>query len=172
MPRNWAELETGDVFKVIDLVRITGCCIVWVPRAEIVRELLDAEAEDANSILMNRIDDVLVDCLAALNEVTSPELQPETEGAADAVRAYQDGHTRPAQAMASSVFTSTAHLWFQMHELWRVRAAMSNQDPEDAAISHLRLCTISYRRRTRRCRTSIRPVPGWALSTGTTPPIA
>jgi hypothetical protein len=57
------------------------------------------------------------------------------------VEPERDGHSKPAQALASSVFTSAAHKLFEMGTK-AIRRRMAETHPDDAAIGQLRIRTI------------------------------
>lgn len=142
MPPNWLDLSAAEVTEAIRRVRETGFSLVWVPRPEIVAEVLSADAADTGATVLARRDDVLEDVRACLAEVSDADLSLERDAANEAVDAFRAGHVRAAQALASSAFTSAVHVWFQIGRTRTIRKLMADEDPEDVGISELRLRTI------------------------------
>ena len=141
LPPNWEGFSTEEVTSTIDRVQNTGYCLAWIPRNQIVREVLAADETDTSRILLARRADVLDDADAVLADVAAPELVLERGAAEAAIRAFRDGHPMPAQALASSVFTSAAHTLFEMGTK-AIRKRMAETHPEKAGIEQLRLRTI------------------------------
>jgi hypothetical protein len=141
LPPNWQDFSIGEVTNTIDRVETTGYCLVWVPRAEIVREVLAADASHTAQILLTQRDHVLDDVEAVLADVTEPTLSPERDAALAAARSFRAGHHQAAQALASSVFTSAVHRLFAMGTK-ATRKRMAETHPEEARIQQLRLRTI------------------------------
>jgi hypothetical protein len=142
MPPNWVDLSAEEVQGAIDRVRDTGFCLVWLPRLDIVRAVLASTPEDTATVLLAHRDQVLDDAERTLADCSQPELELEREAASDAIEALRSGRPRPAQALASSVFTSAIHVFFQVGKTRKIRKLMEDEDPEDAAFSELRLRTI------------------------------
>jgi hypothetical protein len=104
-PRNWENVPDLDIGAAMDIILDEGIPLVWVPRPAIVAELVSAADADArDGILLSSRDDIAIDCLAVLGEVTAPELKSLAELAAEAVSALRGGHGSGAQALAGNVF--------------------------------------------------------------------
>jgi hypothetical protein len=142
MPPNWAELEPGELEAVIERVRVTGFCLVWLPRAEIVRDVLAVDACATGRVLLARREEVLDDAEAELADCSQAELELEREAAGDAIEALRSGRWRPAQALAASVFTSAAHVFFGIGKTRKIRKLMAEAEPMDARLAEVRLETI------------------------------
>lgn len=141
LPPNWEGFDVEEVSTAIERTGNTGYCLVWIPRIEIVREVLAADETATKKVLLARRDDVLDDALAILAEVAEPELALERDAAEEAIRAFRDGHSKPAQALASSVFTSAAHKLFEMGTK-AIKKRMAETHPDEATIAQLRIRTI------------------------------
>jgi hypothetical protein len=142
LPPNWQNIPFDDLRVVLQLVEETGYCLVWLPREEIVREVIAADSTDIASVLLGRRNDVLDDAVALLSEVTAAEYTLEREAALAAISAFREGHAEAAQALASSVFTSTLHNAFATGRTKVIRKLMLETHPDDARIQELRLRTI------------------------------
>jgi hypothetical protein len=114
LPPNWEGFEVEEVTAAVERIESTGYCLVWLPRIDIVREVLAADEAATKKVLVARLGDVLADAEAVLIDVTDPELALERDAAGAAIRSFQDRHWMSAQALASSVFTSAAHKTFAM----------------------------------------------------------
>ena len=104
-PRNWEDVPDLDVGKAMGIVLDEGVPLVWVPRPAIVAELVSAaDADTRDGILSSSCDDIALDCLAIIGEITDAKLKSLAGLAADAVTALQAGHSSSAQALAGNVF--------------------------------------------------------------------
>ncbi len=143
LPPNWAELEDDDaVFRIVDHVRESKVCLVWLPRATVLAEILGASPTDAKAILLAHRDEVLGDAVTLLDECAAPELVLERDATRDAIAALTADHYRAAQALAAAAFTSTCHVFFNHGGTGKIAQTMRETGPEDAAIAQLRLRTI------------------------------
>lgn len=107
LPPNWP--DGGDMFdRGLDIIRDEGIPLVWLPRAEIVIELLDAPDRDSRlDILVTRKMEVTADCREVLEDVTSSSFAGQVALLLRAVDALVAGHDEAAQALAV-VVTETA----------------------------------------------------------------
>ena len=108
-PPNWAELEPGEIKSVIERVHETGFTLVWIPRIEIVREVLAVSAPDTAAVLLAHRDEVLDNAAACPEKVTDSDLAPTREVIEQAIAALRSGLSHPAQAAAAAAFTSEGH---------------------------------------------------------------
>jgi hypothetical protein len=81
LPPNWEGFEPEDISSVVQLIEKTGYCLVWIPRAEILREIMGAGDGEATRILLAHRDEVLDDASALLAEVEDDDLAPERDAA-------------------------------------------------------------------------------------------
>lgn len=142
-PKNWRDL--GDEDKALDIVehvRQSNVCLVWLPRASILQEVLDADPADAKTIMLAHRDEVLDDALAVLDACQDEGFALERTAARDAIAALGAGHSRAAQALAACALTSTCHVFFDHGGTGRIAKDMRATDPEDAAIAQLRIRSI------------------------------
>lgn len=141
-PPNWVGLEPDEIRFVIERVRETGFTLVWIPRIEIVRELLAANTPDTATMLLAHRNEVLDDAGACLQEVTDPDLAPTREVIEQAIAALRCGLSHPAQAAAAAAFTSEGHELFGTTQLRTIQEGMEESDPEEAFLNELRLSVI------------------------------
>ncbi len=141
MPPNWDGQSPSEILDIVERVEETGFCLVWLPWAELVHQVLAADPAGAEALLLGRRDDVLDDCVAVLAEVVEPEHQLERDAARKAILAFRDGHGEAAQALACSVFTSTLHRHFGAGTN-QSRRLMEVTHPRDATVDKGRLTTI------------------------------
>jgi hypothetical protein len=103
-PDNWD--DTVALESAMELVA-TGWPIVWVPRSQIVVELMNAEDDDARSaVIVSHTDEILDDCEAALRSIDNKELQCLCSLATEAAAAARQNLPGAAQAAATSVVDS------------------------------------------------------------------
>ncbi|MBK5221362.1 MAG: hypothetical protein JJE52_00490 [Acidimicrobiia bacterium] len=101
IPANLRGIDDLDAVATISLDE--GIPLSWVPRAEIVTDLLEAQrAEDRHAILDTRRGDILDDCEGALEAFTD-EWAVQCRAAIAAMRADLIG---PAQSHASNIIDS------------------------------------------------------------------
>lgn len=102
LPPNWKDVHWTTA---AEFVGESGWPIVWLPRADIVSELLASSPDDRAAVLVNRRVEVIDDAATVLADVRWDELDYLRGCAEDVVAAMRDGHDRPAQAFAASILT-------------------------------------------------------------------
>jgi hypothetical protein len=107
LPDNWRGLSMPELRAVADTMERTGWVLAWVPRDEILLDLIDApDRQAANSRLLTHQDDVLDDLKKELGEVTDSSLADMSFALQQGVRSYEGGLSFPAQALVAVVLTS------------------------------------------------------------------
>jgi len=107
-PPNWPDV--ADRTRLAEVIQDDGIPLVWVPRADIVAELLTAPDRAARiKVLIGRRDDVVEDCRAVLETVGEPYAD-KVQLALQAVDALAAGHEQAAQALATVVVESSTRL--------------------------------------------------------------
>lgn len=102
-PTNWPNGRV-DLEFARDITEIEGIPLVYVPRAEIVSELLsEVDRETRVKILVNRTRDVLDDCTEALNGSVHEDLEPLRSLSLIAVDTLRSGSPQGAQAIAVNI---------------------------------------------------------------------
>lgn len=105
-PPNWPSGIKID--RVIGVIQDEGLPLVWVPRAEIVSEVLAAPNRSARvGVLLDHIDELIEDCREVLDEISHVSLTGQLPLARKALEALEAGHAEAAQALAV-VVTETA----------------------------------------------------------------
>ena len=140
LPPNWRDLE--DWFLAAELVAAGGWAIVWLPRTDVVRELLDVPNADRPAVLLKNRDVLLEDAEALLAEVTHVGLAYLAGCALEATQALQAGLDRPAQALLGSTLTGILQGPLEFEQLRAAREAFSG-DWEEAAIEELRFVLVT-----------------------------
>jgi hypothetical protein len=135
MPPNWP--ERIDLDLATQIMADQGLPLVYVPRAEIISEMLTAPNRAARvEVLLGRVDDLVEDCRSVLDEVTSQELGEPAFLAGRVVDALADGHFEAAQALAVVVAESVIYHEFGGYG----RAANATRfAPESVGLWELRL---------------------------------
>ncbi len=106
-PPNWPEGVELDLMKLEQISEYEGIPIFYVPRAEIVTDLLGATSiNDRFSILEEKALDIGQDCLEALSVPVIPELQDRAILATKSAEALIGGYHEAAQALAVVVCDS------------------------------------------------------------------
>lgn len=106
LPPNWP--VDVELDRVITVVQDDGIPLVWVPREEIVTEVLSVADRSARTdVLLEHVDQLVDDCRAVLDGIPAGPLDDQTHLALRALDALQEGHVEAAQALAVLV-TETA----------------------------------------------------------------
>ncbi|ROO60436.1 hypothetical protein EDC02_2307 [Micromonospora sp. Llam0] len=147
LPPNWR----GSGIKLIDawsVLQEEGIPLVWVPRAEILAELLAAPDRAARlKILVAHDAAVADDCRAVLTEVTHSELAEQVPLGFKAVDAFAAGHCESAQALAVVVVETVvtrlikpkAQLPGQRASKYqRIAAELRVDSPKDLTVGNMR----------------------------------
>jgi hypothetical protein len=113
-PPNWQCADDWPNLNMFsETVNQDGIPLAWVPRGDIVVGLVHAEGIDGRrAILADREADIVQDCFTCLDDVDAPELAEFVANAREAVRAFQDHHAKPAQALATVVLDAVLRLLF------------------------------------------------------------
>lgn len=112
LPPNWQGANI-QYKKVEEIVSSDSIPLVWVPRAEIVSEIMRVDTRDERvAILLERRAEIAEDCLAALDGIHREDLLGRAEFGRKAIAASRTGHFEAAQVLAACVTESlvSAHL--------------------------------------------------------------
>lgn len=136
-PPNW---PSGiDFDRLVEVIRDDGLPMAWVPRAEIVQQILDATDREARvSVLIRRIPELMEDCRAVLGHAGSADLSGQWELAGRAVEAFEQGHHEAAQALAVAVAESAATRHLGSYSVVR---DLTDVDWDDVELHELRMMT-------------------------------
>jgi hypothetical protein len=106
-PPNWQGLAAGMNFQADELMSETGLCLVWVPEAQVIAELLAAaDKEDRDAVLVRNSDRILTSIERVLAEVMHPQLGLLRESTIEAVHTARAGHFGASQALSATILTS------------------------------------------------------------------
>lgn len=141
LPPNWADLTSPDVFRVIDVMKETGFSLVWAPRTDVVRALIEAPPAGRDAVLLSFRADVLDDLDEVVKDIKSPRLRDIPAGLKAALYALREGHDEAAQALATVLFTALIQGPLRYKGHGEARDHLADED-RDAALSHLRLRAI------------------------------
>lgn len=115
LPPNWADVEPPlRVADVLDVMREERWCLVWAPRGEIVRRLVDARAEQRTPLFVASSAEIVDDCRSVLDTIEHPELQQVRLAATEVADALDAGVAMAAQALAASCLGEIVHSRFEM----------------------------------------------------------
>lgn len=101
-PSNWP--PGIDFDRVVEVIRDDGLPLVWVPQAELVQAVVDAEDREARvAVLLAHVPELMQNCRGALRGVTHAMLVGPHQLAMRCVEAMENGHHEAAQALAVAV---------------------------------------------------------------------
>ncbi len=107
LPHNWGRLSLTELEAVARTMERTGWVLAWVPRDDVLRELIDSpDQRAANGRLLAHQEVVVDDLRKGLGEVTDPSLADLSVALLQGVRSHEWGHSFPAQAIAAVVLTA------------------------------------------------------------------
>jgi len=140
---NWRGLEVEEIEPALDFGAETGITTVWVPRGDIVRELLAARDDaDRDRVLVEHETEILEDFHECLAAVTHGELREEADLCGKALAAHRAGHPEAAHALTASVLSGLVHEKFGYKHFSDARARFTEDDPNDVALSVVRLTAL------------------------------
>lgn len=140
LPPNWP--RDGDLIELVfPIVQDEGIPLVWVPRSDIVTDLVEASNRaDRIKILIARCDDITRDCREVLADVTHPDMANQIPLATDAISALAHGHGSAAQALATVVTETVVKRTFQKR-YDEVRRLVKIDDPRELTVGELGIRT-------------------------------
>ncbi len=131
-PANWRDLAPEEIDQAVKLMVDPGLALAWVPRAEILRELLAAEDDKARTaVLETRSAAIVADAERVFDEITVPELAMTIDYAKKAVAAHKDGHTEAALALAAATLSNIVHGYMGETNFGPIRETFADIDPEN-----------------------------------------
>ncbi len=102
-PPNWPDdVSQSEVRK---LIGETGWSLTYVPRAEIISTLLNAETGARGEVLLAHAEEITADCRACLGGVTQSEVSHLVNALRQALDALDAGFLIPAQATLGPVLS-------------------------------------------------------------------
>lgn len=128
-PDNWEGLESHQLIAATRLGSQSGINVLWVPRVEVIRQLLAVEDRERDSVLVAAEVDIFDDFAAQLREVAHPGLDHVPKLAAEAIAAHRDGHHAPAQALAAAALSRVVHANFGYKRFADARIRFERDDP-------------------------------------------
>lgn len=122
LPTNWNGLKWSAVAHFIEE---TGWSIVWLPRTEVAKRLLDAAPGDRVQVLQDHRSEILEDADSLLSEVEWAELQYLADCTREAIATLRDGHNRSAQSLLAAILTGLLQGILNYEHLADARTAYS-----------------------------------------------
>jgi hypothetical protein len=139
-PPNWRNLD-GETAAILTLMRETGWCLVWSPRAEVIRRLLDTpDLQARERILLESNFLVLEDLRASLADSSRPELADHRTAASRAIDAFADGHFEAAQALVASDISALTNGLLCM-DFAKAKGEMAGE-PMDSSLTEFRTTAV------------------------------
>jgi hypothetical protein len=144
LPSNWRDFSTDQVDQAVDLALDTGLSLVWVPRAEIVEELLVASPTEREHVLRSDEPDVLHDLGACLDEITHSALRNFQQAGKEAVAAYRGGLPWASQALASAAISGAVHELFGEDTFADARERFEREHPSEEDMRLFRMRVLMW----------------------------
>jgi hypothetical protein len=93
-------------FKADELMSQTGLCLVWVPEADVIGQLVGASnKEERDAILVRNSSQILTSVERVVDEVAHPQLELLRESAIESVRSARAGYFGASQALSATILT-------------------------------------------------------------------
>ena len=108
LPDNWIDLgREQSVTELLDFMKETGWCLVWAPRAQIIKILLEESNERDRVVkFLEARNEIVADLKDVLRGIDSPSLDSNVEACSKALDALAAGHPEAAQALAAADMSS------------------------------------------------------------------
>jgi len=130
LPLNWRDLESDQLDNVVELMKAEGYGLAWVPRAEILSEILNAPDHPARAaVLEAHCEEILEDIETALELVQRDDLQLLRAATVEAIETFRAGHPGPAQTYAASAIGELVHGPFGAEDFGAVKRLFQDTDP-------------------------------------------
>jgi hypothetical protein len=145
-PENWQEfIDTAALDELIELTVKHSVAVLWVPRAAIVLELLQAESDaERDRILVEREAQILDDVESILATISRPELADPARAAREAAAAARDGHHMAAQTLVGSTVTHLVNVRLGHKRFSVARDVIRKDEPDAVALRLLRRTTLLH----------------------------
>jgi hypothetical protein len=131
-PANWRQLDREEINAAEELMLNSGISLAWVPRPDILREILGAGGEEARTAVIEaRSGEIIVDIEAVLAEVMLPRLEKTVDSAYKAIAARRDGHTEAALALSAVALSDLVHDFMGEKDFGRIRKKIGEVDPHN-----------------------------------------
>ena len=139
MPENWQQFGVEQLRGLIELTAEHGVAVVWVPRGEVVAELLAASTdEERDRLLISHRSEILEDLAAVIAETDSSALQGPLRAASQAVDAARTGIDMAAQSLVGSTLTHFVNDELGHQRFDKARTHLRRRDPNEVALDLLR----------------------------------
>jgi len=93
-------------FKADELMSQTGLCLIWVPEADVIGQLVGASNKDERDmVLVRNSSQILASVERAMDEVVNPQLRLLRESAIESVHAARAGYFGASQALSATILT-------------------------------------------------------------------
>jgi hypothetical protein len=142
IPANLRELPLDDWERLLDISEEQRIGIVWLPRQEVLKALLDAHDELARTAVLNEhTEAILDDCIASLALTTDARVAELTDFARKAIQSHRDGHTAASQALATNVLDTalSQHLEDGVKGMQRAGKRLAKEDVRSGTLLEMRL---------------------------------
>jgi hypothetical protein len=142
LPENWRDIDFDELERAVMLAMEDGLALVWVPRGEIVRAMIDAPSRgEREAILLARESEILDDVDGALNRVQGDRLVHPRDLARAAAAAHRDGHHAAAQTLAAAALSALVH-GFGFQRFAQAREEWERDHPMEVDLFDVRITTL------------------------------
>jgi hypothetical protein len=159
-PPNWQGLPANMNFKADELMAQTGLCLVWVPEADVITQLIGASSkEERDAVLVRNSDQIFSAVERVVGEVAHPELRLLRGAAIEAVHTARAGCFGASQTLSAALLSSVLreHYGFSFGS---AREAFEAESPASAGLWSRRRILVQRAIRRSILRSGVRPVDG------------
>lgn len=144
LPANWIDLGPDqDVGEVLELMRTSGWCLVWAPRAEVIKSVLEEQDDEARiKRFLEARQEILADVNRVVDGIESPSLEANVCACRQAIEAFEAGHPEAAQALSASNLSSLINGEPLSLKFRDAKAEFTTDDPMEAPWSSFRLIVV------------------------------
>jgi len=131
LPTNWIDLgPEQEISELLDFMQETGWCIVWAPRADTIKILMEESEETARVVkFVGAREAILEDVRAVLRDIESKSLEPNVAACYKGLDAFAGGHPDAAQALMAADMSSLINGEPFSMSFKRAKAEFEVEDP-------------------------------------------
>ena len=129
LPDNWQKLTAEELQSLIEIMKETGWVLAWVPRQEIVSQLIELPNNSRRGKYMLSVsEEIIADIQDCLNAIEGEIYFPRNTAILQSIIAYESGAHWPAQSFAAVVISVILQEDLEYLKLSEARNDMSGKD--------------------------------------------
>ena len=116
LPPNWWDLNDDPrTTTIVEFMRETRWCLVWAPRAVVVRDLVAADESERTGVFLGRSEQIIADCRSIIEATDASELEDVATAALEVADCLTHGCFRAAQALSAACLSDVIGTKFNLN---------------------------------------------------------